>query len=379
MIYLRDVNHRTLLTIQNPPESAGQALTQVLAQGHDLKAVDLVHFVKQWPAHARDLTHMDLQGVDMSECHAAGVQFSHSNFTHAILRSANLRSCVMHNCLFAGAILDAANMHGCDLTGSMIVQHHPEGGSQRHPMRPHQDEFLPWDRVMARGVDLDSACLDHCLITQVDFTAATFENASLKYCMIEKCQFTSALMQGAHVDHSHVYRSDLSTPSLHEAHTPHAVFRSNDYVSVPVARTIFESGVQFPKMLGRYVRAEIRHYTQLPKEVKTDYTRQILLRVLVIATVPVLVLLAWKFVETNALVSVLSAVGAVSTFALRRYVTMMLQGIMGYTWGKVNDAEGLWKSGVRGRQLVSSLFKHMVLPEIHKQKQIKQVTKCCDD
>lgn len=356
---LRDVNHDHMATLSQNHPCARDAITHLIHTGVDLRSADLVHFVKQWPLPHRHLHGVDFTGVDMSECHAAGVDFSHSNFTHAVMRSAHLRSCIFKNCLFAGTILDAANMHGCYLSGSMLVQHVPEGGSVRHTMRPHQDEFIPWDRVMARAVDLDSACLDHCLITQVDFTAATFENASLKSCMVEKCQFTSALMTNACFDHSHVYRSDLGTNSLNSASTTGAVFRSNEYVSVPLAKTIFESGFQFPRMVMRYVKSEINHYRLLTPEVKTDYTRQILLRLMVIATVPLLVILAWKFVETNALVSLVSAVGAVSTIALRRYFTMMLQGIMGFTWRKVNDAEGLWKSGVRGKPLLTSLFKGM--------------------
>lgn len=361
------MNHGLLYQSEQPQQNAASALTQVIQSQPCLRGADLVHFVRQWREPDQSLAHVNFTDVDLSECHAAHICFSHSDFTRAQLRSANLRDSVFLECVFSGTILDAANMHGCDLTGSMIVENMLPA-QQRHHMRPALDELLPWHRVMARAVDLDSACLDSCLITNVDFTAAMLENASMKQCLIEKCTFESAVLTGAHVQDSHVYRSDLTTNTLAHAHTQGSVFRSNEYVPMPSVKVMLESGAHFPKLMWQYVKSEWQHWKMMPSEVKLDYRRQLWLRVLVLSTVPVLAVLAWKIMETHALIGMISAVGAVSTFALRRYFTMGLQSLMNFTWGKVNDAEGLWKSGVRGKALLSAMCKGMVLTQIHNQR-----------
>lgn len=364
-LILRDVNHDVIHVLDQDHASAAQALAHVITQGVPLKAVDLVHFVQQWPTHYRDLTHMNFVNVDMSECHAAGINFSHSDFTCANLRSAHLRGCMFTTCVFAGTILDAANMHACDLTASMIVEHEKQDFSLRDHMRPTSDQLLPYVRVMARGVDLEAACLDACLITHADFTAATFTQVSMKDCLIEKCVFDSVLMHDVDLSDSLIYRSDMCTSSLIHVLTQGAVFRNNEYVQIPSAKIILEGGVHAPQLVWQYVQSEWAHWRNITPEVRQDYRRQIWLRILVMATVPLLVFLAWRYVETNWVMSVITAVGAVSTFALRRYVTQMLQGVFGFTWGKINDAEGLWRSGVRGKALMSAVCKGTMLSVIH--------------
>lgn len=365
MFYLRDVNHSVILELSESHTTAKSALSELISQGVSLKGCDLIAFVNQWCPHERDLTHMSFANVDMSECQASGLNFNHSDFTLANLRSAHLRDSSFRECVFAGTILDAANMHGCDLTASMIVEHVKQDFSLRDHMRPTADQLLPYVRVMARGVDLEDACLDACLITHVDFTAATFTHVSMKDCLIEKCVFDSVLMHGVDFSDSLIYRSDMCTSSLIHVLTQGAVFRNNEYVQIPSAKIILEGGVHAPQLMWQYVKAEWSHWRNITCEVRQDYRRQIWLRVLVMATVPLLVFLAWRYVETNWVMSVITALGAISTFALRRYVTQMLQSVFGFTWGKINDAEGLWRSGVRGKALMSAVCKGTMLSVIY--------------
>jgi uncharacterized protein YjbI with pentapeptide repeats len=368
MRYLTDVNQDVIQEIPQSHVTARAALQDLISQGISLKACDLVTFVQQWPPQSRDLTHMNFANVDMSECDAHGLNFNHSDFTLACLRSAQLRHSSLKECVFAGTILDAANMHACDLSHSMIVEHVRSDLSVRDHLRPTQDQLLPHVRVMARAVDLESACLDACLITHVDFTAASFTHVSMQFCLIEKCTFDSAIMHGVMLTHSLIYRSDLCTSSLTHVQTQGSVFRNNEYMVWPSARMVLEGGFRMPQLLHMYVHSEWSHYQTVTAEVKQDYRRQIWLRLLVMATVPVLVLLAWHYVETNWVMSVITAVGAMSTVALRRYVIQILQGLFGFTWGKLNDAEGLWRSGVRGKALMTAICNGTMLSVIHEQR-----------
>lgn len=357
---LRSVAHETLAQVDSHWGSPGEFITDWLAQGHSLKAVDLVHFVRQWPQPWAHLRGHDFTNVDMSECHAAGIDMSGSDFTRTVMRSGNFRGCVFKDCVMAGTILDAANMHGANLSGSMLVAAPQQGTRARHVLRPQMDEFLPWDRVLARSTDFEDACLDQCLITQADFTAATFENASLQDCLVEKCNMEGAVFTGSTWDRSHVYRSDLVSATLCDAQAQDAVFRSNEYVEVPVPRTIADSAWAFPRQCWGYIQEEMAHYQKLVPEIRTDYQRQLLFRFLVVASVPLLAILAWKYVETNAVLGLITAAGAVSTFALRRYFTMLLQSVFGFAFGKANDAEGLWRSGLRGKALCKAILSGMV-------------------
>lgn len=355
---LKSSSNQIIASVSEHVECAANCLQHILATiTNNLCGADLVKFVKQWDAPQRHLSDLDFTNADLSECYAAGLNFSGSNFTRAIIRSGNFTDCIMHDCLFAGTIMDAAIMHNCDLTRSMLIETSQRSNRARHPLRPHTDEFLPFDRTLARSTNFDSAKLNNCLITQVNFVAAVFENAEIKNCLIEKCMFEGAVFTNAQWDKSHVYRSDVVSTTLVYSYAPGAIFRSNDYIEIPMPTAIAEASFSFPKQLWNYVKEEYKHWHIMPKEIFIDYRRVLIIKSCIVLSVPVLAGLAWKLVETNSLLSMISAIGAISTFALRRYFIIALQAIFGFAFGKANDAEGLWKAGHRGKDLARLLLK----------------------
>lgn len=355
---LKTGSNHVIATVTEHVTCAADCLQFILTTiSTDIRGADLVKFVKQWDPPQRYLSDLDFTNADMSECYAAGLVFSGSNFTRAIIRSGNFTRCIMHDCLFAGTIMDAAIMHNCDLTRSMFIETAQRSNRARHPLRPHTDEFLPFDRTLARSTNFDSAKLNNCLMTQVNFIAAMFENAEIKNGLIEKCTFEGAVFTDTRWDNSHVYRSDIVSTTLVQSYAPGAIFRSNDYIEIPVPTAIAEASFSFPRQLWNYIKEEYKHWHIMPREIFVDYRRVLVIKSCIVLSVPLLAGLAWKLVEINSLLSMISAIGAISTFALRRYFTMILQAVFGFAFGKANDAEGLWKAGHRGKDLAKLLLK----------------------
>lgn len=368
---LLDVNNQVLCESAVEWQTPVQFLTWAITQKQDFSGADLVKFVRQWPENLRSLAHMNFRGINLMECHAAGIDFQSCDFTLAILRGAHMRGCDFSHAVFGGTIMDAVNMHDCNLQFCEMIQV-PQSGRARHYLRPHEDEFLPFDRVLARGADFSNCDFSNSLLTCVNFNAAMFEHAKLISCLIEKCDFTGAIFTGCDWNNSTVYRSELMSVTLSDSISDGAVFRSNEYIEFPVPKLIAEASFAFPQQLWGYIKEEVAQFKRMPATIKTDYTRVLLIRVLVIATAPMLAFLAWKYLETNAILSLITAVGAISTFALRRYFTMLLQGVFSYAFGKANDAEGLWKAGHRGKNLAKLLVSSMITHKLQDMKKEKK-------
>lgn len=329
-----------------------------LARGGTLRGSDLVHLVRQWPWEVRSLAGLGWCGADLGECHAAGLDFSGGDFTLALLRSGNFRGADFSGTLLAGTIMDAANFHGASLRGARIIPHESSAGGGRHRLRPQADEFIHWDRALARCADFESADLGKVLMVQADLTAASLAGAVLAGTIIERCTLDGAIMTEARLTGATIMRTSMITATLCEVDTARgAVFRTCEYVEMPVPRTITESSWRFPGLLVRYLGEEISRWRRLPGEIRVDYRRMLVSRAVVLGSVPVLALLAWRYVETNALLGLITAVGAATTFALRRYFTIGLQSLVGFLLGRANDAEGLWRSGLRGRRFVRAALR----------------------
>lgn len=356
--HLRSVDGDRIAVIPPGVESPGAFIAGWLEAGGSLHGADLVHLVRQWPLGLRSLAGLSWHGADLSECHAANLDFSRGDFTVANLRSGNFRGADFSGAVLAGTVLDAANFHGACLADSRWLPHLGPGRGGRHRLRPQLDEFLPWDRTLARCADFERADLTGAVLVQADLTAASLVEADLSGAIIERATLEGAIMSGARLRGTTVLRTTIITATLCEvAGAEGAVFRTNEYLEMPMPRTITEASWSFPGLLRRYVREEVARWRRLPREIRVDYRRMLLTRALVLGSVPVLALLAWRYVETNALLGLITAAGAATTFALRRYFTMGLQSLVGFLLGRANDAEGLWRSGLRGRRFVRAALR----------------------
>lgn len=339
---------------------AAALLREAVSAGAELSHADLVRMVQQWPSSDQSLAGLDLSGVDLTSAHAVGLTFDRCRFVCTVLRDCHATGASFVNCVFSGTIMDAGSFEHCNFSHSEFVENPQTSSMARHHLRPHSDEFLPFDRVLARSANFIMSKFVHCVFSQVNFTSAAFEQANLSWCIVDKCNFEGAVFDQTSFAHSHVYRSDLVSATLCECDSTGAVFRSNDYFEIPVPKTIADSSFAFPRQLKGYFLAELSHWRLMGKEIKLDYKRQLLIKLLVFSSVPLLALLAWKYVETNVVVSMITAAGAISTWALRRYFTMLLQAAVGFLLGKANDAEGLWRAGHK-KQAVISLIRSNVL------------------
>jgi uncharacterized protein YjbI with pentapeptide repeats len=348
--------------------TAAHCLQHILIKHTNLQGADLNHFVSQWPEHQRSLSMLNWSNVDLTECTATGLDLSKGVFERTVLMRASLHHSNLSHSQFAGTILDAAGLDHCCMDNSDFVSIAQQGKLARHPLRPHMDEFLPFDRVLARSADFAHASLEHCVFQHVDFGAAMMASANLSHSVIEKCNFEGTVLQATNFGHCHVYRSDMISSTLSDSMCNQAVFRSNDYVQMPLPRTIADASFAFPGQFWRYLKTEYQHWRTMPAEICVDYQRVLLIKLLVISSVPLLAVLAWKYVATNAVMSLITAVGAVSTYALRRYFTMLLQAAVGFLFGKANDAEGLWRAGQRRNALVSIVTPGSVASRIIKLK-----------
>ena len=348
--------------------TAAQCLQTLLLQHPVLQGADLNHFVNQWPEHQRSLSNINWSNVDLTECTATGLDLSEGVFERTVMMRASLHHSNLSGSRFAGTILDAAGLDHCCMDHSDFVSTPQLGTQARHALRPHMDEFLPFDRVLARSADFAHASMQHCVFQQVDFGSAMMASANISHSVIEKCSFEGSVLELTNFGHCHVYRSDLISSTLSASVCDQAVFRSNDYVQMPLPRTIADASFAFPGQFWRYLKTEYQHWLVMPREICVDYQRVLLIKLLVFSSVPLLAVLAWKYVATNSVLSLITAVGAVSTYALRRYFTMLLQAAVGFLFGKANDAEGLWRAGQRRNALMSLVTPGSVAARIIKLK-----------
>jgi len=319
----------------------------------NLSHTDLSRTVQQWPAHAQDLDHMDFSDQDLTSCHATHVNFQGSKFVRTIMRDILATHAQFRNCDFSGAILDAGSFEWCDFSDSEFDVSPQVGNKARHPLRPQRDEFVPFDRVLARSVNFAHARFERCVFVHVLFTAAQFEHVDFTCAIFEHCSFEGALFEETLMQDCMVFNCELITTTLCGCITSGACFRGNDYFEMPVPKVITLAAWQFPKQMFTYVREEFAHWQRMDAEVKQDYKRQVIIKLIIMFSVPMLALIAWKYVETNWVISMVTAIGAVSTWALRRYFTMIMQAGGSWLLGRMNHAEGLWRLGHRKQALFS--------------------------
>lgn len=348
-----NTDSHVLFQTHEPVTSASHLVQMALVAQVNLSHVDFVDLVNAWPTPERTISHVNFTDQDLTSAHVVGVQFENCDFTRVILRDWHATHAQFHNCVFAGAILDAGSFEDCVFDQCEFVEAEQVSSKARHALRPHSDELVPFDRVLARAANFVRAKFSACVFSQVNFYAAVFELAALTGCILDRCDLESSVFGCTQFVNSHVYRSNLISATLCECVTDSAVFRSNEYVEWPTAKMLGDAGLRLPQQLKMYVQAEWDHFKRLHTDIKTDYKRQLAIRACVILSVPLLALLAWKYVETNWIISMISAVGAMSTWAMRRYFTLILQSVFGYILNKMNDAEGLWKSGHRKAALKS--------------------------
>jgi uncharacterized protein YjbI with pentapeptide repeats len=325
----------------------------VIHTGISLSHTDLTRTVQQWPTQLQELTHINWSDQDLTSCLAVHVNFSHGVFHRCILRDMLATHAQFQSCDFSGAILDAGSFESCDFSDSHFDITPQQGSKSRHPLRPQRDEFLPFDRVLARSVNFAHAKFERCVFVHVLFTAAQFEHADFSFSILEQCNFEGALFDHTVMQNCMVFNCELVTTTLCACVTSGSCFRGNEYFEMPVPKMITLAAWQFPRQLLTYVREEFDHWRRMGTEVKQDYRRQVIFKLVIMFSVPVLALLAWKYVETNWIISMVTAIGAVSTWALRRYFIMILQAGGSWVLGRVNHAEGLWKMGHRKEALLS--------------------------
>lgn len=314
---------------------------------------DLTRTVQQWPNHAQSLHDVVWSDQDLTSCHAMYVNFQGGKFVRTIMRDILATRAQFMNCDFSGAILDAGSFEWCNFSDSVFDVTPQVGGRARHPLRPQRDEFVPFDRVLARSANFAHAEFERCVFVHVLFTAAQFEHVNFSCAIFEHCSFEGALFDETCMHDCMVFNCELITTTLCGCNTAGACFRGNEYFEMPVPKVITLAAWQFPKQLITYVREEFDHWSRMGKEVKQDYKRQVLIKLMVMISVPLLALIAWKYVETNWVISMVTAIGAVSTWALRRYFTMIMQAGGSWLLGKMNHAEGLWRMGHRRQALLS--------------------------
>jgi uncharacterized protein YjbI with pentapeptide repeats len=347
-------SHGVITTqLVDPQELAAQCMSRLLKSHHNLHGADLTLFVSQWPCHKQSLAGINWKDADLTECVATNIDFSGGTFERSVLMRATLHHSNFSQCMFLGTIMDAAGFDHCCFDGSEFVSIKQTGKQARHALRSQLDEFLPFDRVLARSADFAHASMCNCLFEHANFSSAMMMAVDFTNSIIENCCFEGVVFTNANFAHCDVYRSDMISSTLNLITSNEAVFRSNDYFQMPMPRTIADASFSLIKQVKNYVIAEFCHWKTLTPQVRTDYDRVLLIKLVVFLSVPLLALLAWHFVETNQVVSMITALGAINTFALRRYWTMLLQAIFGFVLGKINDADGLWRRGMRHEAILS--------------------------
>lgn len=343
-------------TLVDQHESAAHCMSRLLKSHQALHGANLTLFVSQWPCHKQSLAGISWKDVDLTECVATNIDFGGGTFERTVLMRATLHHSNFSNCEFLGTIMDAAGFDHCCFDGCEFVSIKQTGSHARHALRSQLDEFLPFDRVLARSADFAHASMKNCLFEHVNFSSAMMMGVDFANSIIENCCFEGVVFTNANFAHCDVYRSDMISSTLNLITSEQAVFRSNDYFQMPLPKTIADASFSLIKQVKNYVLTEFQHWKTLTPQVRTDYDRVLLIKLVVFLSVPLLALLAWHLVETNQVVSMITALGAINTFALRRYWTMLLQAMVGFVLGKINDADGLWRRGMK-RAAVLSLIK----------------------
>jgi uncharacterized protein YjbI with pentapeptide repeats len=353
MWYLYNTEGGEIWSSSDHHASAKSFIQAALDVGISFSHVDLTRTLQQWPTHVRDLSHMMWSDQDLTSAHMMHVNFSHGVFHRCILRDCLATHATFTSCDFSGAILDAGSFEFCDFSDSQFDVTPQVGVSARHPLRPQLDEFLPFDRVLARSVNFAHAQFERCVFVHVLFTAAQFEHVNFSCAIMEHCNFEGVLFQDTIMVNCMLFNCELITTTLCKCITSGACFRGNEYYAWPMPKVITRAAWKFPRQLCTYVQEELAHWRRMGTEVKQDYKRQVMIKFMIMVSVPVMVLIAWKYVETNWVISMVTAVGAMSTWALRRYFTMIMQAGGSYILGRVNQAEGLWRLGHRREALLS--------------------------
>lgn len=353
MWHLYDTEGQVVWSCDHEFASAKAFIQAALQADVNLSHTDLTRTCAQWPSHVRDLTHINWSDQDLTSCNVVHVNFAHGVFHRCILRDMRATHADFTSCDFSGAILDAGSFEFCDFSDSQFDITPQQGSKARHALRPQRDEFLPFDRVLARSANFAHAQFERCVFVHVLFTAAQFEYTNFSFSILEQCNFEGALFQDTIMVNCMVFNCELVTTTLCACVTSGACFRGNEYFEMPVPKVITLAAWQFPRQLCTYVQEEFHHWRRMGSEIKQDYRRQVIFKLVIMFSVPVLALLAWSYVETNWIVSMVTAVGAISTWALRRYFTMILQAGGSWVLGRVNHAEGLWRLGHRKQALLS--------------------------
>lgn len=364
MYHLHDTEGHTTWSHPGPFPDVKSFIEAALSAGICLSHTDISRCVQQWAEGHRDLTHMNWSDQDLTSCHITHVNFSHGVFHRCVLRDCLATHAIFQHCDFSGAILDAGSFEFCDFSDSQFDVTPQVGLKARHPLRPQRDEFLPFDRVLARSVNFAHATFERCMFVHVLFTAAQFEHTKFSCAILEQCSFEGALFEDTIMVNCMVFNCELITTTLCACDTSGACFRGNEYFQMPVPKVITLAAWQFPRQMLTYVKEELAHWRRMGKEVKQDYKRQVIIKLVIMLSVPMLVWVAWSYVETNWIISMVTAVGAMSTWALRRYVTMILQALGGWMLGRMNHAEGLWRLGHSKQALISLVSAHKVREQL---------------
>lgn len=370
MLHVFDTHGGTHWSTEQVFPCARDFMLYVLQVEVNLSHTDISRTVQQWDTPLQSLHNLDWSGQDLTSCHVMHVNFQGGIFNRTIMRDILATHANFQSCDFSGAILDAGSFEWCDFSRSEFDVVPQVGEKTRHPLRPQRDEFLPFDRVLARSTNFAHAQFTQCVFVHVMFPAAQFEHADFTNSIFEHCDFEGALFEDTCMVGCMVFNCELVTTTLCRCKTTGACFRGNEYFEMPMPKVITLAAWKFPQQLSTYVQEEYSHWQRMGTEVKQDYKRQVIIKLVIMLSVPIMVLLAWKYVETNWVVSMVTAVGAMSTWAMRRYVTMILQATGGWLLGRVSHAEGLWRLGHRRAAILSLMSTSKVTEEFrskHKQ------------
>ena len=337
-------------------------LERLVREGVPLPGADLKRLLAEWPADTNgnpyDLRGVCLAGGDLRGCEASYVDMAGADLTRTIVSNGSFRDAKMADAVFHATIADGASFRRADMRRVSMVQVDTIAGArQRHSLRPMIDEWLPFDRCLLRDADLGEADLSECIMTEVDAADCMLDSAVMRDAHLECVNLAGAFYADTCMDGATVYHSQLSSPTLHAITAENAVFCSNIYFVEPGGREIGGAGLRFPVQLWHYVREYLAQRKLLPPGVRADADRMLVIRLVVLLTIPVLVTLAWKHIEHAPGVSTLLTLGAISAFAARRYVTMVMQGLIATVLGRMHDAQGALRStGRRSRALAVFLM-----------------------
>jgi len=342
-------------------------LERLVRESASLEGADLTRLLRDWPG-AQTLDGAVLDGADLRGCQGSGLSLRGASLRGAILRNAVLRAVDLTGADLSGAILDGAGLPGAVLKRALLGPLPQERGEpSRHILRPEADEFVPFHRCLIRTADLSRADLRGATILYAEMSSAELSQADLRGARIERTTLQGADLEGARFDGALVFRCLLSSPNLHEVHAEGAVFRSNIYMELPALPQILLAGWRFPIQLAQYLREEARQRKRLPRAIRTDLDRMLGMRLFVLLSIPAVVTLAWRSIETAPGVSTVLAFGAVSVFAARRYVTMALQAVIITILGRLNDADGALRAGRPGAALavlfLPGAASHRIMPK----------------